>query len=69
MVLPNGKDHSGIVALVSPPTSYQLALLLFLTKGYELRTRAILDTGSGPSLVRKLIFPQGFPLEPFGDLE
>lgn len=73
MVRPKGKDEAKqaarMVALVSPPTAYQLAVRLFITKGYEWATRAILDTGSGPSLVRKQALPRGFPMEPLGDLE
>jgi len=51
-----------------PSSSYQLAVLFFLTAEFDLTTRAILDTGSGPTLIDRRLLPVDTPLQPLGDL-
>jgi len=40
-----------------PFSSYKLVVRLFLTEGFDLTTRAILDTGSGPTLISRQLLP------------
>jgi len=40
-----------------PSSSYKLVVRLFLTEGFDLTTRAILDTGSGPTLISRQLLP------------
>jgi len=49
-------------------SNYQVAALLSATTGYEFATRAILDTGSGPKLIRADLLPKGLTLSPPGVL-
>ena len=49
-----------------PSSSYKLAVGLFLTEGFDLTTRAILDTGSGPTLISRLLLPDDTELKPLG---
>jgi len=47
---------------------YQLAIRLFLTAGFDLTSRANLDTESGPTLIDRRLLPVDTPLQPLGDL-
>lgn len=49
--------------------NYQLSARLSATDGYEFATRSILDTGSGPSLIRESLLPKGLCISDAGDLE
>jgi len=40
-----------------PSSSYKLVFRIFLTEGLDLTTRAILDTGSCPTLISRQILP------------
>jgi len=51
-----------------PSSSYQLAVRLFLTAGFDLTTRAILDTGSGPTLIDRRLLPVDTHLQPLSGL-
>jgi len=51
-----------------PSSSSQLAVRLFLTAGFDLTTRAILDTGSGPTLIDRRLLPVDTLLQPLGGL-
>ena len=50
-----------------PSSSYKLVVRLFLTEGFDLTTRAILDTGSGPTLISRQLLPDDTPLQPLGE--
>ena len=63
-----GKPPEGTPCAFMPSSSYQLAVRLFLTAGFDLTTRAILDTGSGPTLIDRRLLPVDTPLQPLGDL-
>ena len=63
-----GKPQEGTSCAFMPSSSYQLAVRLFLTAGFDLTTRAILDTGSGPTLIDRRLLPVDTPLQPLGDL-
>jgi len=47
---------------------FELAVWLFLTAGFDITTRAILDTGSGQTLIDRRLLPVETPLRPLGDL-
>jgi len=51
-----------------PSSVYQLSVRFFLTEGFYLTTRAILDTGSGPTLIYRRLLPADTPLQPLGDV-
>jgi len=63
-----GRPPEGTHCAFMPSSSYQLAVRLFLTAGFELTTRAISDTGSGPTLIDRRLLPDNTPLQPLGDL-
>ena len=63
-----GKPPEGTSCAFMPSSSYQLAVRLFLTAGFDLTTRAILDTGSGPTLIDRRLLPVDTPLQPLDDL-
>jgi len=50
-----------------PSSSYKLVVRLFLTEGFDLTTRAILDTGSVPTLIIRQLLPDDTPLQPLGE--
>jgi len=50
-----------------PSSSYKLAVRLFLTERFDLTTRAILDTGSGPTLISRQLLPDDTQLQPLGE--
>jgi len=50
-----------------PSSSYKLVVRLFLTEGLDLTTRAILDTGSGPTLISRQLLPDDTQLQPLGE--
>jgi len=47
-----------------PSSSYKLVVTLFLTEGFDLTARAILDTGSRPTLISRLLLPDDTQLQP-----
>jgi len=51
-----------------PSSSYKPVVRLFLTEGFDLTTRAILDTGSGPTLISLQLLPDDTQLQPLGEL-
>jgi len=50
-----------------PSSSYKLVVRLFLTERFDLTTRAILDTGSGPTLISRQLLPDDTQLQPLGE--
>jgi len=50
-----------------PSSSYKLVVRLFLTEGFDLSTRAILDTGRGPTLISRQLLPDDTQLQPLGE--
>jgi len=50
-----------------PSSSYKIVFRLFLTEGFDLTTRAILDTRSGPTLISRQILPDDMQLQPLGE--
>jgi len=52
-----GKPPEGTACVFMPSSSYKLAVRLFLTASFDLTTRAILDTGSGPPLISRQLLP------------
>ena len=63
-----GRPPEGAHCAFLPSSRYQLAVRLFLKAGFDLTTRAILDTGSGPTLIYRRYLPDNTPLQPLGDL-
>jgi len=51
MPIPEGVDRSKVVAILTG-SNYQVATRVWMQDGYLLATRAIIDTGSGVSLIR-----------------
>jgi len=51
-----------------PSSSYKLVARLFLKEGFDLTTRAILDTGSDPTLISRQLLPDYTQLQPLGEL-
>ena len=51
-----------------PSSSYRLVFRLFLTEGFDLTTRAILDAGSGPTLISRQLLQEDTPLHPLSQL-
>ena len=51
-----------------PSSSCKLIVRLFLKEGFDLTTRAILDTGSGPTLISRQLLPDDTQLQPLGEL-
>jgi len=47
-----------------PSSSYKLVVRIFLTEGFDLTTRAILDTGSGPTMISRQLLPDDTQLQP-----
>jgi len=52
-----GKPPEGTACVFMPSYSYKLVLRIFLTEGFDLTTRAILDTWSGPTLISRQLLP------------
>jgi len=50
-----------------PSSSYKLVVRLFLTEGFDLTTRAILDTESGPTLISRQLLTDDTQLQPLGE--
>jgi len=50
-----------------PSSSYKLVVRLFLTEGFDRTTRAILDRGSGPTLISRQLLPDDTHLQPLGE--
>jgi len=69
-ILPGPKVPNSLESFVCciSASNYQVAALLSATTGYEFATRAILDTGSGPTLIRADLLPKGLTLSPPGVL-
>ena len=63
-----GRPPEGTPCAFMPSSSYQLAVRLFLTAGFDLNTLAILDTGIGPTRIDRRLLPVDTPLQPLGDL-
>jgi len=55
--LPKGVDRSKVGAILTG-SNYQVAARVWLMKGQEFAARAIIDTGSGVSLIRKDLLPR-----------
>ena len=62
-----GKPPEGTACVFMPSSSYKLVVRLFLTECFDLTTRAILDTGSGPTLISRQLLPDDTPLQPLGE--
>jgi len=62
-----GKPPEGTACVFMPSSSYKLVVRLFLTEGFDLSTRAILDTGSGPTLMSRQLLPDDTALQPLGE--
>jgi len=65
--VPRGKPPAGTACVFMPPSSYKLVVRLFLTKGFDLTTRATRDTGSGPTLISRQLLPDDTQLQPLGE--
>jgi len=63
-----GKPPEGTACVFMPSPSYKLVFRLFLTEGFDLSTRAILDTGSGPKLISRQLLPDDTQLQPLEEL-
>jgi len=50
-----------------PSSSYKLVVRLFLTEGFDLTTRAILDTGRGPTQISQQFLPDDTQLQSLGE--
>jgi len=50
-----------------PSSSYRPAVRLFLTEGFDLTTRAILDKGSGPTLLSRQFLSDHTQIQPLGE--
>lgn len=61
--LPPGLDPARVVAILTG-SNYKVAARLWLSTGYELASRAVVDTGSGVSLIRRELLPKGTVLKP-----
>jgi len=59
-----GKPPEETACVFIPCSSYKLAVRLFLTERFDLTTRAILDTGSGPTLISRQLLPDDTTLQP-----
>ena len=57
MPIPKGVDRSKVVAILTG-SNYQVATRVWMQDGYLLATRAIIDPGSGVSLVRADLLPK-----------
>ncbi|GAB0496028.1 hypothetical protein MMPV_007338 [Pyropia vietnamensis] len=55
--VPEGVDPTKLVVSLSG-SNYQVATRVWLSPGYEVALRVILDTGSGVSLIRKELLPE-----------
>jgi len=62
-----GKPPEGTACVFMPFSSYTLVVRLFLTESLDLTTRAILDTGSGPTLISRQLLPDDTLLQPLGE--
>jgi len=62
-----GKPPEGTACVFMPSSSYKLVVRLFLTEVFDLTTRAILDTGSGPTLISRRLLPDDTQLQPLGE--
>jgi len=63
-----GKPPEGTACVFMPSSSYKLVVRLFLTECFDLTTRAILDTGSSPTLISRQLLPDDTQLQPLGEL-
>jgi len=50
-----------------PSSSYKLVVRVFLTEGFDRTTRAILDTGSSPTLISRQLLTDDTQLQPLGE--
>jgi len=57
----------GTACVFMPSSSYKLVFRIFLTKGFNLTTRDILDTRSGPTLISRQLLPDDTQLQPLGE--
>jgi len=62
-----GKPPEGTACVIMPSSSYKLVVKVFLTEGFDLNTRAILDAGSGPTLKSRQLLPDDTQLQPPGE--
>ena len=62
-----GKPPEDTACVFLPSSSYKHVVRLFLTEGFHLTTRAILDTGSGPTLISRQLLPDDTQLQPPGE--
>jgi len=58
MPIPKGVDRDKVVAILTG-SNYEVATRVWMQDGYLLETRAIIDTGSGVSLIRADLLPEG----------
>jgi len=49
-----------------PSSSYEIVVRVLRTEGFDLTTRAILDAGSGPTLISRQFLPDDTQLQPLG---
>jgi len=63
-----GKPPEGAACAFIPSSSYKLVVRFFLKEGFDLSTRAILDTESGATLKRRQLPPDDTQLQPLGEL-
>jgi len=61
------KPPEGTACVFMHSSSYNPVLRLFLTEVFDLTTRAILDTGSGPTLISRQLLPDDTQLQPLGE--
>jgi len=57
MPIPKGVDRRKVVAILTG-SNYQVATRVWMQDGHLLATRAIIDTGSGMSLIREDLHPK-----------
>jgi len=62
-----GQPSQGTACVFILSSSYKLVVRLFLTEGFALTTRDILDTGSGPTHKRRQLLPDDTQLQPLGE--
>ena len=67
--MPALHDPKRAFVCVMSATNYQVPTRLSATEGHEFACQAILDTGSGPTLIRQDLLPRGLPLSSLGDLK
>jgi len=62
------KPPEGTACEFMPSYSNKLVVRLFPTEGFDLTTRAILDTRSDPTLISRGLLPDDTQLQPLGEL-